>query len=155
MSKTSKYEEQAGKLVKVIDIAEQIIKEAPDFNAELAKPTLDFYTRIKYMVLNPEPQFKKLVSLKYLESDFFALWNEASGPDVDKFWNRIFQSKLGYVRKDTIQAVLKRGKVKNIQEFDFVTDNIVVYEQTGLLNQEQVIKLKKHIGEFEGRKSGK
>jgi hypothetical protein len=150
-----KYEEQADKLAKAVDIAEQIIKQSADFKADFAKPMLDFGTQIKDKALNPEPQFKKLVSLKYLESDFFTFWNESTGSDVDKFWDRVFKSKLGYVRKDAIQDVLKRKKIKNIHEFDFITDNIVVYEQTGRLNQEQVIELNKYIGEFEKRKSGK
>lgn len=154
-SKVSKYEEQADKLAKTIDIAEQVIRESKDFNADVARPMLDFGTQVKHMALNPEPQFKKLVSLKYLESDFFIFWNESSGPDVDKFWDRVFEAKLGYVRKDAIQDALKRKKIKNIHEFDFITDNIVVYEQTGRLNQEQVIELNKYIGEFERRKSDK
>jgi hypothetical protein len=148
-SKVSKYEERADKFAKAVDIAEQIIKESADFNADLAKPMLDFGTKVKHMALNPEPQFRRLTSLKYMESDFFIFWNESSGPDVDKFWNRIFENKLGYVRKDAIQDVLKRKKIKNIHEFDFITDNIVVYEQTGRLSEQQVTELNKYIGEFE------
>jgi hypothetical protein len=154
-SKVSKYEEQADKLVKAVNIAERIIKESADFNAELAKSMLDFGTQVKHMALNPEPQFRRIVSLKYLESDFFTFWNESSGADVDKFWHRVFESKLGYVRKNAIQAVLKRRKIKNVHELDFITDNIVVYEQTGRLNQEQLIELNKYIGEFEIRKRAK
>jgi hypothetical protein len=154
-SKLSKYEEQAQKLAKAVDIAEQIVRESANFNAELATPMLDFGTKVKHMALNPEPQFRRLASLKYLESDFFIFWNESSGPDVDKFWNRIFENNLCYVRKDAIQDVLKRKKIKNIHEFDFITDNLVVYEQTGRLNEQQIIELKKYIGEFEKKKSGK
>lgn len=154
-SKVSKYEERADKLAKTIDIAEQIIRESRNFNADVRKPMLDFLTQVKHMALNPEPQFKKLLSLKYLESDFFIFWNESSGPDADKFWDRVFEAKLGYVRKDAIQDALERKKIKNIHEFNFITDNIVVYEQSGRLNQEQVIELNKYIGEFERRKSGK
>jgi len=154
-SRVSKYEEQADKLAKAVDIAEQTIKESTNFNADLVKPMLDFVKQIKHNALNPEPKFKKIVSLKYLESDFFTFWNESNGPDVDKFWKRVFESKLGYVKKDAIQDVLRRKKIKNIHEFDFITDNIVVYAQTGQLSQEQVIDLNKYIGEFEKRKSGK
>jgi hypothetical protein len=98
-SKLSKYEEQADKLAKAVDIAEQVIKESADFNPELAKPMLDFGTQVKHKALNPEPQFKKIGSLKYLESDFFTFWNESDGPDVDKFWDKVFESRLGYIRK--------------------------------------------------------
>jgi hypothetical protein len=154
-SKLSKYEERAHKLAKAVDIAEQVIRESEAFHAGLAKPMLDFGAKVKHMALNPEPQFKKLVSLKYLENDFFIFWNESTGPEVDKFWDRVYESKIGYVRKDAIQDVLKRKKIKNIREFDFITDNIVVYEQTGRLNHEQVIELNDYIGEFEKRKSVK
>jgi hypothetical protein len=154
-SKVSKYEEQADKFAKAVDIAEQIIKESVHFNADLAKPMMDFGTQVKHMALNPEPKFRRLASLKYLESDFFIFWNESNGPDVDKFWHRVFESNLGYVRKDAIQDVLKRKKIKNVHEFDFITDNIVVYQQTGRLNEQQAIELNHYIGEFEKRKSGK
>jgi hypothetical protein len=153
--KPSKYAEQADKFAKAVDIAEQVIKESADFNADLAKSMLDFGTQVKHMALNPEPQFRRLVSLKYLESDFFIFWNESIGRDVDKFWNRVFENKLGYVRKDAIQDVLKRKKIKNIHEFDFIVDNIVVYEQTGRLSEQQVIELNKYIAGFEKRKSGR
>jgi len=145
----SKYEEQAAKLSKAVDIAERIIKESATFDADLTKRMLDFGTQIKHSALNPDPQFKKLASLKYLESDFFIFWNESTGPDVDKFWGRVFESKLGYVRKDAIQDVLKRKKIKDVHEFDFITDNLVVLQQSGRLSQEQVVELNKYIGEFE------
>jgi hypothetical protein len=154
-SKLSKYEEQADKLAKAVDIAEQVIKGSADFNPALAKPMLDFGTQVKHKALNPEPQFKKIASLKYLESDFFTFWNESGGPDVDKFWDKVFESRLGYFRKDEIQDVLKRKRIKNIHEFHFITDNIVVYEETGRLNHEQVTELNEYIAEFERRNSGR
>lgn len=153
MSKASKYNEQADKLAKAVDIAEQIIVDSREFVEELKKAMLAFGADVKQSAISPEPQFKNLTSLKYLERDFFTFWNESSLPDVDRFWDRIFESKLGYVRKDTIHDVLKRKKIKSIHELDVVIDNMVVYEQCGRLSREQVIELSNYIGEFEKRKS--
>jgi hypothetical protein len=152
MNKLSKYEKQAGKLSKAIEIAEQIIKESSDFNADWATQMLAFGAQVKRMALHPEPKFRRLTSLKYLESDFFTFWNESRGTDIDKFWDKVLKSDLGYVRKDAIQNALKRKKIKTMQELDFIVDNLVVYEQTGRLNREQVIELNKYIGEFEKKK---
>lgn len=154
-NKVSKYEQQADKLVKAIDIAEQVIKESIDFVDELRKPMLTFGTVTKQNAKYPEPKFRNLTSLKYLETAFFTFWNESEGVDVDKFWDKVYQSKLGYVRKDEIHDVLKRKKIKNIHEFDFITDNIVVYQQAGRLSQEQVIELNKYIGDFEQKSKRK
>jgi hypothetical protein len=43
----------------------------------------------------------------------------------------------------------------DIHEFDNIIDNIVVAEQIGRINQEQVIELNKMIGDFENRNKGK
>jgi hypothetical protein len=151
----SKYDEQAHRLAKAIDIAAEVVRESTDFNDQLKKAMLDFGKAEKRLILFPEQRFRKIASLKQTESDFFTFWNEASGRDVEKFWTRILESNLGFVRRDTFHDVLKRRKIKNRSEFDVITDNIVVYQQTGRISQEQVIELNKYLGEFEKKKGGR
>lgn len=147
-----KYEEQAATLAKAVDIAGRVIKESAEFDANLAKQMLNFGAHVKQSVLNPEPRFKRLASLKQSENEFLTFWNESSGPQVEKFWSLVHENKLGYLRKDVINDVLRRKKIKSIHEFDTVTDNIVVYEQIGRINKQQVIELNNYLGEFEKRK---
>lgn len=143
------YQERAERLSKAIDIAVKIVNESERFGDEFKTQMIDFCNQLKQMALNPEPQFKKVASIKYLENDFLTYWNESMDKEVDKFWLELYKSGIDFEKKDTIQVVLKRGKIKDIHEFNNIIDNIVVAEQIGRINQEQVIELNKMIGDFE------
>ncbi len=149
------YQERAERLSKAVDIAVKIVNESERFRDDFKTPMINFCTQVKQLALNPDPQFKKVASIKYLERDFLTYWNESADKEVDKFWAEIHKNGIDFEKKDTIQTVLKRGKIKNIHEFDNIIDNIVVAEQIGRINQEQVIELNKMIGDFENRNKGK
>lgn len=133
----------------------KIINESERFEDDYKIPMINFCNQIKQLALNPEPQFKKVASIKYLETDFFTYWNESADKEVDKFWIELHKNGIDFEKKDTIQTVLKRGKIKDIQEFDNIIDNIVAAEQVGRINREQTIELNKMIGDFENRNKGK
>ncbi len=145
------YQERAERLSKAVDIAVRIVNESERFGDDFKTPMINFCNQVKQMALNPEPQFKKVTSIKYLENDFLTYWNESADKEVEKFWIEIHKNGIEFEKKDTIQTVLKRGKIKDIHEFDTIIDNIVVEEQIGRINQEQVIELNKMIGDFENR----
>jgi hypothetical protein len=149
------YRERAERLAKTIDIADKIVRESQTIPDNSKHHFLNWGREIKDKALNPEPQFKKVASIQFLENDFLIYWNEAKGPDIDKFWTEIHKSGIDFERKDTIQTVLKRNKIKDIHEYDDVIDNIVVAEQTGRIGQEQVKELNRLIGEFEQRQNEK
>ena len=48
--------------------------------------------------------------------------------------------------------ILKRKKINNDIEYDFVTDLIVPYQQEGMITEEEVILLNAYLGKFENRK---
>lgn len=154
-TKKSIYEERANEFVKAIDIAEQVVSQSSTLAANIKEQLLFFSAHTKKLALNPEPQFRKIASLKYLEHDFLIYWNETTGPDRDKFWQLISSAGLQYKKKDGIQDVLRRNKIKSIHEYDYVIDNILVAEQTGSINTEQVIQLNTLIAEFEARNKSK
>jgi hypothetical protein len=149
------YQERADSLAKAVDVAVKIINESERLGNDTKTPMISFCNQIKQIALNPEPQFKKVASLKYLENDFLIYWNESSGKEVDAFWNEIYKNGIDFERKDTIQTVLKRGKIKDIHEYDNIVDNIVVAEQIGRINKEQATELSQMIGDFENRNKGK
>nr|WP_321453084.1 hypothetical protein [uncultured Carboxylicivirga sp.] len=153
--KRKTYQERAERLSKAVDIAVKIVNESERFGEDFKTPMINFCNQVKQMALNPKPQFKKVVSIKYLENDFLTYWNESADKDVDKFWIELHKNGIDFEKKDTIQSVLKRGKIKDIHEFDNIIDNIVVAEQIGRINREQVIVLNKMIGDFENRNKGK
>lgn len=149
------YQERAERLSKAVDIAIEIINESDRFGNDFKTPMINLCAQIKQMALNPEPQFIKVASIKYLENDFLTYWNESADREVDKFWNELHKNGIDFEKKDTIQTVLKRGKIKDIHEFDNIVDNIVVAEQIGRINKEQAIELSNMIGDFENRNKGK
>ena len=125
------------------------------FVDDFKTPMINFCNQLKQMALNPEPQFKKVASIKYLENDFLTYWNESTDKEVDKFWIEIQKNGIDFEKKDTIKTVLKRGKIKDINEFYNIIGNIVIAEQIGWIDQEQIIELNRMIGDFENRNKGK
>lgn len=154
-SKRQTYKERAERLVEAIDIAEKVIVNSKSFDEKTRIHLLKWGQEIKYMALNPEPQFKKVASLKYLENDFFIYWNEADGEDIEKFWIELYKNGIDFERKDTLQAVLIRKRINDIHEYNSVIDNIVVAEQIGRIDKNQVKELNQLIGEFEQRQTQK
>ncbi len=149
------YQERADRLAKTVDIAVKIIHESDRYGNDFKTPMINFCNQVKQMALNPEPQFKKVASIKYLESDFLTYWNESADKEVDEFWTELYKNGIDFERKDIIKTVLKRGKIKDIHEYDNIVDNIVVAEQIGRINKEQAIELSQMIGDFESRNKGK
>ena len=152
-SKRQTYQERAERLAKAIDIAEKVIVDSGSLDEKTKTHFINWGQETKQMALHPEPQFKKVASLKYLEHNFFIYWNEADGEDIEKFWTEIYTYGIGFERKDTLQAVLKRKKIKDIHEYDSIIDSIVAAEQTGRIDKNQVKELNQLIGEFEQRQS--
>jgi hypothetical protein len=145
------YEKKANQLAKAIDLALQVISESSTIPANLKEQLLSFSSNTRSMALNPEPQFRKVASLKYLENDFLIYWNETAGTDSDKFWKMISSAGLEYKRKDTIQDVLRSNKIKNIQNTIALLTTLSFAEQTGSITNKQVIQLNKLLAEFEAR----
>lgn len=147
-TKRKTYQQRAEQLAKAVDIADNIVQESKVIPEESKAYFLNYGKQVKSMALNPEPQFKKVASIQYLENDFLTYWNEADGSDIEKFWLELHQNEIDYERKDTIQVVLKRKKIKDIHEYNAITDNIVVAEQLGRITKGQAIELSQLIGGY-------
>ena len=150
-SKKASYDEKARQLAAAIDIAVEIYGQFVLLSPEQTKHVIDVYLTWKVMALNPNPGFKKIASLKYLESDCLTYWNESAGPHVELFWERIANEKLGFKRKDVLKDVLKRNRIKNIFEFDSITDSLVISRQTGKIDEAEFLTLSQLLGDFEKR----
>lgn len=152
--KTDKYKEASDNLGKAVDIAVNAFRRnrPKDFN-ELQ--TLDFvnsYLEWKDNALNAESKFRNLGSLKYLVEAVFTYFQEGHGKCVEEFWKEIKVQNLPYKRENKMVKILKRKKINNIHEYDFVIDVIVPYQQEGLITDEDVVLLNELIGQFEMRK---
>lgn len=146
-----KYLQQAQELAKAIDIAIAAVQAHPpqDFTAENIQTFVKFYQDAKQSALEPEPAFATVASLKFTINNVLTYFLEASGEAVDQFWLAVKQQELPYKRKNRLAKILKRGKIKNKVEYNLVVDQIVVYQQEGLINATEFEALSQMIGEFE------
>lgn len=148
------YEQEAQKFAAAVDIAIETMKKFPHplLTAEQIEQSVKTYEEWKQMALHPQPQFKKIASLKYLVEALFTYFNEASGKDVEYFWKEIRNKNLGYERENKLEKILLRGYIKTRHEYDFVTDGLVIYQQEGAITQEQAAQLSAMLGDYENRK---
>jgi hypothetical protein len=158
---TDKYKIASENLAKASDIAIAVFQEFPPKGWEEHYVTenknqinhfIDVYKELKENALNPKPQYCNMQSLKYDIEAVFTLFQEGSGVFVEEFWKEIKAQNLPYKRENKLTKILKRKKINNIHEFDFVTDVIVPYQQEGLINDEEIVLLNKWLGDFENRK---
>jgi len=149
------YDERALRFASVVDIAEEIIKNSAKLTDYDKNQYLKFGQLAKGLALNPKKGFKRIASLKYLENDFFIHWNEIENPEGHTFWTQLYKKELYRERRDIIEKVLKRNKIINIAEFDFINDTIVVAEQTGHVTSSQSEQLNRLLGDFEFKQTKK
>lgn len=150
----TKYNESAKNLIIATSIAIETLKKYPPINwdDDTVKDVVNTYYEFKSNIENSKPEFRNLKSLKYDIEAVFTYFQEASGECVEQFWKEIKAQNLPYKRENKFAKILKRKKINNIHEYDFVIDVIVPYQQEGLINDEEVVLLNKCLGEFENRK---
>lgn len=154
MKQKANYETEALKLSKAADIAIDAFKKFPphDWNEEHLLHFEKCYLEWKDDALYPDPKFKSIASLKYIIQDVFTIFQEGSGDFVEYFWKEIKNQNLDYVREDKLWKVLKRGKINNRVEYEYVIDIIVPAEQENRITNEEAKLLNEMIGVFENKK---
>lgn len=153
MTKLS-YQEQAENLSKAIDIAIYSVQTYPSkgLRASDIDDFIKVYTEAKKDALHPKPNFANVKSLKYIIEDVFIYFQESSGPAIEWFWKEIKAKDLPYQRKNKLKAILKRKKIKNKIEYDFVIDVMVPYQSGELITEQEVTALNQYLSDFEEKK---
>ena len=151
---SKKYLEARDNLVKAIDLANEVLLEFPHGRTqEDVDGSVEFNNYRKDLALNAAKEFQTMQSLNYLIEDFFIYFQEGVGrPDVDEFWRRIKEANLPYVRENKLEKIMKRGRIRNDIEYDYVIDAIVPFQQEGILSEEDVKKLNEMIEKFENKR---
>ncbi len=152
--KLDNYKNHSEAFSQAIDIAISVLQKYPPkgWDEKAVSEVVAFNLEIKENVLNPEPQFRNLKSLKFSIEIVFTKFQEGHGIHVEEFWKEIKAQNLPYKRENKMLKILKRKKINNIHEYDFVIDVIVPYQQEGLINEEEVVLLNDLIAQFEMRK---
>jgi hypothetical protein len=153
----NKYTQSVDNLCKAIDIAVSVLQEYPPkgFNPSHVTNFVNAYLDFKNRAENPEPQFRNLKSLSYVINDVFIYFQEGSGDTVNAFWDKVKELNLPFKRENKLAKILKRKKINNKIEFDFVIDVLVPYQQEKLIDKDDVDLLNKLIAEFELSKKDK
>lgn len=150
---TRNYKQEAEKLAKVVDIAiESFQKYRPVEVDENVLPfLLKTYTRWKDEALNPNPRNNNLKSLDFLHTCVFTPFQEGKGETYEYFWKRLKEENLYYKRVDKLSKILKRKRIVNEEEYEFINIALVPLKQEGTINDEEFEKLSDMLGAFEMR----
>lgn len=151
---SKKFIEATQNLSKAAEIAIESLEKFPpkEYDLDSYKHILYCCKERLFFINNPEPKYQNLRSLKYLEEDVFIRFKECNGESIEEFWRRIKEENLPFKRENKMAKILKRKKINNDIEYDFITDVIVPYQQEGMITEEEVILLNTYLGNFENRK---
>lgn len=143
------YDERAAQLVKAIDISESLFRSSKGLSKDQKKTVLDGFEDIRAKVTNPEPAFRNVKSLAYLEQAVVQPWNEMVGRDADEFWRRAAEAGLDYERRDVIADVLARKRIRDDQEYEVIMDNMDAMADEGKISADQAETLRRLVTAFE------
>jgi hypothetical protein len=150
----NKYIQKANDLLKVSDIAIEVIKKFPpkDFNPNHIETFVNGYVEFKNRIENTEEQFKNLKSLSYVENDKFTYFQEGNGKAVNEFWIKIKEFNLPFKRINKLPKILKRKNIKNRIEYDYVKDVMIAFKQEKIITDDEVNLLEDLLKDFEEKK---
>jgi hypothetical protein len=148
---SKRYEEELSNLLIAIDLAIQTIKEVPpiEYESHHIQHTIDHLNQTRKRRIEAEPRYRNLASLKYDIEVVFTYYNEAMNPTTDYFWKLIKEHNLPYVRNNFIQRILRRKKIKDESEYNYVKDVMVAMLQEGSITQEDFGLLSLYIEKYE------
>ncbi|MND30088.1 hypothetical protein D3C80_206150 [compost metagenome] len=149
------YDSEADKLALAIDIAIQAFKMHPPdgFDEKQLAHFVNVYEEYKTEILSPEKRFRNKSGLKQSTYEVFTYFQEGHGNTVNVFWDKINESKLDFRRENRLAKILKRKKIKDHTEYDFVIDTLVPYQQEGLISSDEVELLNSLISDYETNKN--
>lgn len=148
---TKAYKIRSQELIQAIEIAVDAFQKVPpeDFNSGDVASICTSYREMKGMIEDAEKHFQNLESLRYTEDAVFTYFQEAHGNCVNEFWKMIKAAELPFQRENKLGKLMKRGRIKDHIEYDFVIDVLVPYQEDGLVSEEDVKLLNQWIAEFE------
>lgn len=147
------YESEANKLAQAINIAIESFKMHPPdgFDEKQLTHVINVYEKYKTEVLSPEKRFRNKSGLNQSTNEVFTYFQEGHGNTVNIFWDKINKSKLDFKRENRLAKIIKRKKIKDHIEYDFVIDTLVPYQQEGLISSDEIELLNNLISDYEAK----
>ncbi|MCD9014603.1 hypothetical protein [Parachryseolinea silvisoli] len=152
---SAKYEAEVQALIRMAEIAIDAFKKFPhkDWPDKDVKQFIHVYTEEREGLLNRPLQYRNLKSLCYTRQDMLIYFQEGAGEAVNYFWEQVKLENLGIKRENKMAKILKRGRIKDQIEYDFVIDVLVPYQQEGLITESGVVKINEMIAAFEKKRT--
>lgn len=149
----STYERDRSNLLKAIDIALYCfkVKPLPDILGPGSGNFTDSYHLFKEMLLKKNSKKGSKSSLDFYEESVFTFFNENTGPTVELFWAEILRENLPYQRKSFLTKIMKRKRIKDDAEYDYVKDVMVAMLQERNISQDDYELLSKYITSYEAK----
>lgn len=151
---SKKYIEARDNLLKAIDLANDVLLNYPHRRTkEDVEESIKYNNKRRELTLNADKGFQTMQSLNYIVEDFFIYFQEGAGrADVEEFWRRIKEANLPYERENKLEKIMRRGRIRNDIEYDYVVDTIVPFQQEGVISEDDVKKLNEMIDKFESKR---
>jgi uncharacterized pyridoxamine 5'-phosphate oxidase family protein len=146
------YKEKIVFIHSLIKVYKLVSEKYPSFlygNLECKNEDDRWIRHIENRLDNAETLRIKSYDFKDYESHLTNIYQEDSGEPVEMFWRLIKEQGIPLKRVNKMAKILKRGRIKDQEEYDFVTDVIVPYKQEGMITEEQEIQLNEMLGKFE------
>jgi hypothetical protein len=139
---------QAEQLLKAAEISATVMRESRSLSQEQKEIALRGLEQMRGLIA-AMPESKTSKGLPDIEQAIVQPWNEESGEDAEKFWKAASAAGLDYTRRNVLQDVLKRKRVKDRQEYEVVIDTLDGDEQEGKITAGQAAELRKLATAFE------
>lgn len=150
---SKKYFEACDNFVKAVDVANEVLLNYPHGRTkEDIDEDIEINNKRRDLALYAEKEFQTMQCLNSLVEAFFTYFQECVGPDVEEFWRRIKEANLPYERENKLEKIMKRGRIRNDIEYDYVVDTIVPFQQEGIISEDDVKKLNDMIEKFENKR---
>lgn len=144
-----KYSILAEQLLKAIDIANEALQKFPPKGWSEVHIGLFIVGHERIRISLVQSKKLNLRIIKEGTSDLLTYFQEAGGRAVEYFWTTIKEAGLPFKRENKMTKILKRKKINNIGEYDFVIDTIVPYKQEGFIDENDIALLNIMIAKFE------
>lgn len=145
------YQRDRTNLLKAIDIALYCfkVKPMPDLIGPGSGDFTDSYLYFKELLLKTNPLKGNKRNLRYHEESIFTFFNEGTGPTVELFWSEVKRANLPFERKNLLPRIIKRKRIKDEAEYNYVKDALVPMFQEGNITQAEFDLLSLYIDQFE------
>lgn len=91
--------------------------------------------------------------LRSVVSDRLVFWNEHEEAGTREFWKRVKDKGLPFKRRDIVREVIKRGRIRDMSEFELVVDEIGTSVRDSRLSLRELKALTKLVEELEAGRS--